>query len=165
MQEKKYMEIVKVILEHPEFIKRKEFQHHEEESVYEHCLKVSKLAYLIAKKLHLKNPEEIAIGALLHDFYDKPWQNNTEKVPFFQQHGFVHASQAVKNSKKYFPELMNERIEDMIEKHMFPLNIKPPKYIGSWIVNISDDIISLNVFLHPTKLPKYVGIKKTKRKK
>lgn len=165
MEEDRYIEIVKVILEHPEFIKRKEYLHHEEESVYEHCLKVSKLAYKIAKKLHVKNPEEVAIGALLHDFYNEPWQTKENKVSFFKQHGFVHAKEAAENAKKYFPELMNKRIEDMISKHMFPLNIKPPRYIGSWIVNISDDIISLNIFLHPTQLPKYVGLKKKKRKK
>ena len=165
MEQKEYEEVLKVILNHPEFIKRKEFQHHENESVYDHCIKVSKLAYKIAKKLRLKNPEEVAIGALLHDFYDKPWQNNPEKVNFFKQHGFIHASQAAENAKKYFPDFMNHRIEDMIRKHMFPLNIKPPRYIGSWIVNISDDIISMNIFLHPRSLPKYIGIKNKKKRK
>lgn len=165
MEQKEYEDFLKVILEHPEFIKRKEFQHHENESVYDHCIKVSKLAYKIAKKLRIKNPEEVAIGALLHDFYDRPWQNNAEKVKFFKQHGFIHAAQAAENAKKYFPDLMNHRIEDMIRKHMFPLNIKPPRYIGSWIVNISDDIISMNIFLHPRSLLKYIGIKNKKKRK
>lgn len=165
MKEKEYLEIIAVILNHPEFQKRKEYPHHENESVYEHCLKVSKLAYKIAKKLRLKNPEEIAIGALLHDFYSEPWQDKHEKKPILQKHGFVHAKEAAQNAKKYFPEIMNERIEDMIRCHMFPLNIRPPKYLGSWIVNISDDIVSLNIFLHPSELPKYVGIKRKKRKK
>ena len=39
-----YYEIVKEIIESPEFLKRKEFVHHESCSVFEHCLTVSVLS-------------------------------------------------------------------------------------------------------------------------
>ena len=160
---KEYYEIVKSIIENPEFIKRKTYKHHEDESVYEHSLKVSIISYKIAKLLHL-DKESTAIGGLLHDFYYKPWQDNTEKQKFFKQHGFVHARQALENSINYFPYLLNDKTEDIIVKHMFPLNIIPPKYMEGWIVTLVDKIVSLNVLAHPTAWPKYVGIK-TKTKK
>lgn len=163
MNEEEYYEIVKFILEHPEFQRRKTYMHHENESVYDHSLEVSKLSYKLASKLHLKNKSDVAIGALLHDFYDKPWQDSHAKKKFFEQHGFVHAREAHKNALKYFGDSMNPKIEDMILRHMFPLNIRPPRYIGSWIVTFSDKWVSLRIFKHPTQLPKYVGLKRKEK--
>lgn len=163
MKKQEYEKIVSNILEHPEFQKRKTYMHHENESVYEHSLKVSILAYRIASTLHVKNKADIAIGALLHDFYDRPWQENTEHKKMLERHGFVHAKQAAKNAQTYFPEYINDKVRDMIIKHMFPLNITPPRYLGSWIVTISDKLVSMNIFLHPTELPKYIGIKKKRK--
>ncbi len=146
--EKEYYEITNIILNHPEFIKRKKYKHHGEISVYEHSLKVSKKAYKMAKK-HKKDYKSAAIGGLLHDFYYNPWQENTEKKSFFKKHGFVHASEALENAKKVFPELMNDKVENIILRHMFPLNITPPKYIEGWYVTIADKIVSLEVLRYP----------------
>ena len=57
-------------------------------------------------------------------------------------------------------DLYNLNPEDIIGKHMFPLNITPPKYIESWIVTISDKIISLSILAHPKEYYKYLGIKR-----
>lgn len=154
-----YYNIIYEILANDEFQKRKEYKHHGDISVYEHSLAVSKYAYIIAKKLGY-DYKSAAIGGLLHDFYDQPWQDNQEKKTFFQQHGFIHAKQALNNSKKIFPELMNKRIENIIERHMFPLNKIPPKYIESWIVNLCDKYVSLEVIKEPKKIPLLFGFKK-----
>ena len=53
-----YIECVKDILEHPEFLKTKNFKHHQS-SIFDHVLKVSFLAY----KYHVK---EGGITARLH---------------------------------------------------------------------------------------------------
>ncbi len=162
-----YYCIVKDILEHPEFIKRKDYVHHENCSVYEHCLSVSLLSYLWAKKWHW-DYRSAAIGGLLHDFYDKPWQTKSHKsvdhpkTKFLKQHGFVHASQAVRNSYRFFPQLMNLKIENIIKRHMFPLNITPPRYKESWIVTFVDKYVSMDVLKTPKEWPKYLGIKKRK---
>ena len=162
---KEYLNIVKNILEHPEFQRRKEYPHHGEITVYDHCLAVSYTAYCIAKKMGL-DYESAAIGGLLHDFYDSPWQECTEKKKLFEKHGFVHAKEAAKNSWKYFPEYMNEKREDIILRHMFPLNVKPPKYMESWIVTMSDKYVSLEVLKDIKHLHRYVGFnnKKERRK-
>ena len=162
--EEEFLEYINEILENKEFQKRKKFMHHENETVYEHVLKVAYSSYLYAKK-HNLNKRDISIGALLHDFYYKPWQDLTEKRPFFKQHGFVHASEALENAKKHFPHLLNPRIEDIIKKHMFPLNIALPKYKESWVVTMMDKKCSLDVLLHPKEYTKYLGIKRKKAKK
>lgn len=143
-----YLEIVKPILENKEFQKRKEYMHHIGESVYEHTLKVSFDSYKIAKKLGW-DYQASAIGGLLHDFYDKPWQDIHEKKTFFQKHGFVHAEEARKNALKYFPEKMSPKIEDIIKKHMFPLNKRPPKYKESWLISFIDKTDSIDFLMHP----------------
>ncbi|MBS7020911.1 MAG: HDIG domain-containing protein [Firmicutes bacterium] len=160
-----YQEIIKQIEKHPEFQKRKEYSHHGKISVYDHSLQVSFLAYRMAKKLHV-DYKSAAIGGLLHDFYDKPWQECTEKRPFFKKHGFVHASEASQNAWKYFPMYMDKKKEDIIKKHMFPLNIKPPRYIESWIVTLSDKCVSLEVLKDWKQFHRYIGFgpKKEKRK-
>lgn len=155
-----YLDIVKPILNSDEFIKRKNYHHHENVSVYFHCLQVSIKSYKYCKKHHL-NYRDAAIGGLLHDFYYDDWQQTKRKVKkISEMHGFAHARWAHDNAMKNYPELMNERIEDIILKHMFPLNIKLPKYKESWVITKYDKICSLDVFLHPTAWPKYLGIKK-----
>ena len=157
-----YCNIVKKILKNPEFIKRKEYRHHGNRTVYDHCLLVSIISYKIAKKLNM-DYKSAAIGGLLHDFYYKPWQEHKDPRPFFKKHGFAHAGEALENSKTHFPELMNNRIEDIIKKHMFPLNIKPPKYKESWVITCVDKYVSMEIFKDVKNLPKYVGIFKKEK--
>ena len=165
IKEKEFLEYIKPILDNKEFQMRKTYMHHEGVTVYEHSLRVSYIAYKMAKKRKV-DVKSTVIGALLHDFYYKPWQEKHEKVPFFKMHGFVHAKEALENSKKNFPELMNPIVENCIERHMFPLNITPPKYKESWIVTMADKKDSLEVLKHPTQYPKYLGLSNIfKRKK
>lgn len=166
--DEEFLNIVSPILKHPEFKKRKDWKHHEDVSLYEHLLIVSYLSYKICKRKNL-NYRDAAIGGLLHDFYYKPWQENVlQKKPFFKQHGFIHAKEAKYNAYKYFPKYMNKRVENIIERHMFPLNIIPPKYKEGWIVTYVDKKVSLTVFINLKQLPKYLGltrrIKKIKTK-
>ena len=158
LSDDEFMDIVTPILENSEFYKRKKWQHHEHSSFYEHSLAVSYLTYKICKKRGW-NYKDGAIAGLLHDFYNKPWQENLdEKKPFFKQHGFVHAYEAMKNSYKFFPELMNKRVANIIERHMFPLNIIPPKYKEGWVVTYADKRLSMDVVINIKALPKYLGL-------
>lgn len=158
LNDDEYLEIVAPILESKEFSKRKQWVHHENCSLYEHCLVVSYLSYKICKKRNW-NYRDAAIGGLLHDFYKEPWQDNLDKkVSFFKQHGFVHAHEAMDNAYKFFPEFMNGRIANIIERHMFPLNIKPPKYKDGWVVTYADKRLSLDVVVNIKAIPKYLGL-------
>lgn len=154
-----FLSYVKDILENDEFKKRKDYHHHHNMSVYEHSLYVSYKSYKIAKKRNL-DAKSAAIGGLLHDFYYNDWQLSKEKKPFFKKHGFIHAREAYQNANENFPQLMNKKIENIILRHMFPLNIRPPKYKEAWIITYVDKISSLNVLIHPSEYLMYLGIRK-----
>ena len=134
--------IVKPIITNPEFQKRKKYMHHGTISAYDHVLNVSMLAYKMAKKRNL-DYKSAAIAGILHDFYESPWTEDTESKPFFKRHAFTHAANALENSKKYFKEYLNPSIENAILRHMFPLNINPPKHKIGWIITLADKIISI----------------------
>lgn len=158
MKDLSYLKIVYPILFHDEFQRRKEFTHHENRSVYEHCLMVSYISYTIAKKIGL-DYQKTAIGGLLHDFYYNDWQKEYIKKSFFKQHGFVHAKEASINAKKYFGVFIDEKVNDMILRHMFPLNPIPPMYMEGWIITFVDKWVSMEVFAHPKQLKKYIGMR------
>lgn len=152
-----FIDIISPIINHPEFLKRKKFHHHGNVTVYDHSMKVAALSYRISKKFKNVDSRSVAIGAILHDFYYRDWQSYKEKRPFFKKHGFVHAHEALLNSREYFEIYMNEKVENIIERHMFPLNIRPPKYKEAWIVSIADKIVSLETILEPTFFLKMLG--------
>lgn len=156
-----YYKIVREILKNEEFQKRKFYKHHGNISVYQHSIAVSKLSYLIAKKIGL-DYKSTAIGALLHDFYPNPWQENMIKKRFLQKHGFVHAHEAKLNAIYYFPNLVDEKVANIIERHMFPLNKIPPKYKEGWIVTIVDKYISMEVIKQPLFFKSMILRKKVK---
>ena len=147
--DKEFLSYINEILNNKEFLKRKNYNHHVNESVYDHSLKVAYCSYLYAKK-HNLNKKDISIGAILHDFYYKPWQDLKEKRGFFKQHGFVHAREALENSRKHFPHLMNDRVENIILRHMFPLTFVPPMRREAWLVCLADKICATKETLHFT---------------
>lgn len=149
--------IVEDILLNEEFQKRKLFWHHYNKTVFEHSIKVSYHAFMMAK--YFKASVRIcAIAGLLHDFYPKAWLYSKEleeldesylselntKKPLFKRHGFTHGKEASLNYVKFFPYLEDKKITDAIEKHMFPLTIKPPRYKEGLIVTYADKLNSLH---------------------
>lgn len=137
--------IVNPIINSPEFLKRKTFRHHGDVTVYEHSIKVSKLSYKLAKRLHT-DYKSAAIAGILHDFYTTPWQEDTERKPLFKKHGFTHAKIALTNAREFYPKYLNPKIENAILRHMFPLNPIPPRYLIGYIVTISDKVKSMDMF-------------------
>ncbi len=174
-----WLKIVKPIIKSDEFLVRKYFLHHENESLYEHLIKVSIKSFQLAKK-YKANISNATIAGLLHDFYPEAWQysedlkkidkkyseilRTNKKFSFFKKHGFVHGYKAKENAKKYYSKYVNDVILDAISKHMFPLSIftkeKFPKYKESWIVTYADKIISFSNFPKIKNIPKYLGMKR-----
>lgn len=150
-----WFQIVKPILLSDEFQKRLKFKHHHK-SVFYHSVLVSYGAYSFSLKRKCSS-FNCAIAGLLHDFYPFPWQYSPdleemdpiylehlkEKKPLFKKHGFTHAREALENMHKFYPEYTNERIDNAILRHMFPLNIKVPRYFESWIVTMEDKLVSI----------------------
>ncbi len=163
--------IVKDILLDEEFDRRHYFPHHNK-SVWEHSVLVSFTAYrysFIFKADH----RVCAIAGLLHDFYPYAWQYSAklesidpkylskykQKVPFFKKHGFVHAKEAADNYILYYPKLKDKKVTNAIKRHMFPLNIIPPRYKESWIITLADKKVAFSEF-RIKDLIYYCGLKK-----
>lgn len=168
-----WYKIVKPIITSEEFKKRKLMKHHDE-SVYDHSVAVSFCSYKMAAKR--KRDEffcyNCAIAGLLHDFYPRAWQYSetlellepsfsarfNDKANNRDLHGFTHARDALKNSRKFYKKYLTPQIEDAILRHMFPLNPYPPKFIEGWYITLADKIVSFSNFPSLKELPKYVGI-------
>lgn len=141
------------IISHPEYQRRKTFRHHGDTSVYNHSINVSIKSYVMAKKLNL-DYKSATIAGLLHDFYESPWQDVTIKQPFFKKHGFTHAENALKNSRIYFKKYLNPCIENSIKRHMFPLNIIPPKYKEGLVLTMVDKMVSIDMITSKESIAK-----------
>lgn len=176
---KDWYKIVRRILITKEFQKRRLFLHHENESLWTHSIKVSFLSYKFAKK-HNINEYNCAIAGLLHDFYTKAWQYNSEleilndmykerfinkkKEKFKELHGISHPIDALNNSKKYYKKYLNKRIENAIISHMFPLSLfngQIPRYKESYVITLIDKYVSFNLS-NVKEFSKYLGLKKIK---
>ena len=116
----------------------KNFMQHGNISVYEHSLNVAYLSLYIARRMNIcVNERAIVRGALLHDYFLYDWH---VKCAENKKHGFSHARRALMNARRDFS--LSEVEEDIIRKHMFPLNIAPPKYRESVIVCFADKIVA-----------------------
>ena len=116
----------------------KNYIQHGDVTVFDHCIAVAEYSCRIAEFLHLSVNRKVLIrGALLHDYFLYDWH---DRDAAHKWHGFHHAAVALKNASKDF-ELTDIEM-DIIAKHMFPLNIKLPRYKESYIVSLADKICS-----------------------
>ena len=81
------------------------------------------------------NRRELIRGALLHDYFLYDWH---EKNAGHRFHGFIHAGRALQNARKDFKLTIRE--ENIILRHMFPLNVVPPMCKEAWLVCLADKI-------------------------
>ena len=126
----------KDILNSDKMLLEKRYMQHGNVSIYEHSLKVAYLSLKIAKRFNINIDERSLVrGALLHDYFLYDWH---KKSYYHKKHAWRHASIAYKNASKDFK--LNKIEKDIILKHMFPVNIKLPKYKESYIVSIADKI-------------------------
>lgn len=148
-----FFEFAEDILSHPKFQEQKKYTHHKGITLFEHSISVAYRSYRVAKKLRL-DKRAVVRGALLHDFYLYDWhvEGKKKRKPLFKKHGFTHAKAAFDNAEQYFN--LSKKEKDIIVKHMFPLNLRPPRYLESWIVNFSDDFTSLSETLFRKKKKK-----------
>ncbi len=115
-------------------------------SVHRHCVDVALASVKIKRKFNIKCSEiEMIRGALLHDYFLYDWHTykpaKREKL-----HGFTHAAKALENATHEY--ILTPKERDIIQKHMWPLNLKAPKCKEAWIVTIADKYCSLMETLH-----------------
>ncbi len=139
---REYDLIVKDILENENFKIMDEIEHHNTTRL-DHMMKVSYYSYLVARFLRL-NYRVVARAGLLHDFYLTKTNDYDKKIDKIKLYTHNHPKEAVENAKKYFN--INPIEEDIISSHMFPIDIKIPKYAESWIVSTVDKVVATYEF-------------------
>ena len=134
-----YYRLVSDLLENELVLKMKEFTHHGETTCFQHCLNVSYYNYKICRFLSL-NERAAARAGLLHDLFLYDW-HTYKPAKGERLHGFTHAKTALKNVRENF--FITALESDIIEKHMFPLTFKAPRYKESIVVCLVDKICSV----------------------
>ncbi len=137
----------KDILATPRYQEQDSYIQHGNITVRQHCMSVARASLKMDSLLHAHSDEKTLIrGALLHDYFLYDW-HKPEQSPNW--HGFRHARIALQNASKDFDLNMLE--EEVIRKHMWPLNASLPKCREAWIVNLADTYCSLLETLHVHK--------------
>ena len=152
--DEEYKKIVAPIMSNEEFKNKMNSIKHHDSTRLNHMLKVSYKSYKIAKMLKL-DYADVARAGLLHDYYlESVYDQETikDKVALYTVN---HPKEAVDNARKTFG--INEKEEDIIRTHMFPVDIKVPKYAESWIVSLVDKVVgSFEFSLHFQRKFSYV---------
>jgi uncharacterized protein len=135
------------ILRSPTVKSQAEFIQHGTVNVLYHTVRVACLSLKIANFLHIGvDTRSLVRGALLHDYFLYDWHvhDGGHKL-----HGILHARRALANADRDFE--LNAIERDIIKKHMFPLNITPPRYIESFIVSLADKLCAIQETLFMKK--------------
>ena len=144
-----YIEMIKYygkeILESKNMQKEKTFMQHGNISVFDHSVAVTIKCLQIAHTLKIPVDQKTLIrGALLHDYFLYDWHESDKS---HRLHGFTHAKRSLINAEKEYE--LNKIEKNMIYCHMFPLNIRIPKFRESVILCIADKIVATKETLEP----------------
>lgn len=128
------------------------FIQHGNTNCLEHSVFVAYVSALMVVLLRLKvNECSLIRGALLHDYFLYDWHIKNSHTGL---HGFSHAQTALVNAEQDFQ--LNIIEKEIIRCHMFPLNLRIPRYKESWIVIFADKFCALFEILFgrvPTIIP------------
>ena len=149
-REEEFRRFVRDIAVNREFLRTKEFRHHDS-SIYRHALRVSFLAYRVGKSLDL-DARAMARGGLLHDFFLYDWRDHDlPELARHKFHGLAHPHIALANARGQFSVT---RVEgDIIVKHMWPLTLRPPMHLESFLVGCIDKYVAIYEFRGPRRRP------------
>lgn len=135
-----FSDIFENLCESTRLLQTRAYTHHFGTSVLRHCVNVAYVSLYLADFLHLKvDRSQLTTGALLHDYYLYDCHDDNESNK--KHHLRRHASIALKTAKEDF--ILTKKEEDIILKHMFPINIALPKSKESALVCVSDKICAL----------------------
>ena len=133
LKDKEYTQLVKDLLNNDMVIRMKEYKQHFEINCYEHSLNVSYLTYKCCRKFNL-DYKSAARAALLHDLFLYDWRKRENGRKGF--HAFTHPKTALENASKVTK--LSKKEKDIILNHMWPVTIRLPKYLETYIVTFMD---------------------------
>jgi len=137
IDDRKYNVIVNDILENDDFLQMRDIVHHGMNR-YDHSVRVSYYSYKVAKLLCLSY-EDVARGGLLHDFFLVKNSDIKFKDRIYTMYN--HPKMALRRADECFK--LTDKEKDIIRSHMFPISIRIPRYLESWIVNVVDDFVAI----------------------
>lgn len=151
-KDKEFQSIIKDLIENETVLEMKKYRQHYETNCFEHCYTASFYCYKICKKFKL-DYKSAARGAMLHDLFLYDWREKSDRKGL---HAFTHGKCAMENANKLFE--LNEKEQNMILRHMWPVTVVPPKYIEGFILTLVDKhcaIEEFNEHLSRNKVLKY----------
>ena len=135
-QEKYFYDTLEELCRQSRLLESHRYMQHGDTSVFRHSVSVAYFSYYLALKMNAPvDIHSLVRGALLHDYFLYDWH---EKNAGHRFHGFIHAGRALQNAKNDFE--LTRREENIILRHMFPLNIVPPMCKEAWLVCLADKI-------------------------
>ena len=133
LKDKEYIEIVSELLKNEKVLKMKLYRQHHNISCFDHCLFVSYNTYLICKKYKLDYISAARAG-LLHDLFLYDWRKRENGRKGL--HAFTHPKEALKQALAITQ--LNDKEQDIIKNHMWPVTPKFPKYKETYIITLVD---------------------------
>lgn len=127
--------IASEIINKDKYISLKDNPHHGLNR-YIHSMNVAKGTYRISKLLKMDYVSATR-GALLHDYFNDSDYRSTKGF----KKGAMHPVIALNNARREFE--LNEKEENIIVSHMFPLGDVKPNCRESWIVTGVDKIVAI----------------------
>ena len=133
IKNKEYIEIVSELLKNEKVLEMKQYRQHHNISCFDHCLFVSYNTYLICKK-HKLDYISAARAGLLHDLFLYDWRKRENGRKGL--HAFTHPKEALKQALTITE--LNDKEQDIIENHMWPVTPKFPRYKETYIITLVD---------------------------
>lgn len=139
---KEFYEIVDDLLSLKEVKELDNYPQHVGTSRFTHSMYVAYCSYKWAKFLNL-DYRSAARGGLLHDLFHYNWSEDKQVEGY---HAKAHPIIALRTAKELV--VLNKVECDAIEKHMWPVTFKPPRYLESYIVTFADKYCAtIEIFL------------------
>ena len=136
-----FIESMSELLSHENFKRLSDFKQHFKCTRLKHCMDVGYFSFYISKLFGL---DYIAAGkaALLHDFYfhrkDGSFKDSFKTL-------LRHPKDALENALEICE--LSEKERDIIDKHMWLVTLKPPKYIEGFVVTFVDKYCASKEFI------------------
>ncbi len=134
-REQRFLQMMNRLENAPEILQLKQYPQHGTNDTFQHSHNVAVYAWHLARRWKWKvSPEDLAMGAMLHDYY----LYDIEKSGLTDyRHGVRHPVTALENAEKIYE--LNERVRNIILSHMWPLPFTAmPKSREAILINLAD---------------------------
>lgn len=132
---KDFASIAEEIINSEKYQSLKDENHHGL-SRYDHSIRVAKNTYKLSKKLKLDYISATR-GALLHDYFTNDEYRNTKGMKKYSMHPVIALNNAIREYD------LNQKEENIIVSHMYPMGKIRPNCKESWLVTGVDKSVAI----------------------